>query len=335
MQTTGLLLIMLGGVMEGIFSLPVRITPRWAWENIWGAGSLAALAFIPVPLLLLTIPDPLSVYATAPTSAVVLAVLFGAGWGLGGIFFGLGIRALGLSVGTSMIMGLVAIGGSVIPMLLAHRDQVLSAPGVYLFTGIGIMLLGLIVCSRAGSLNSAKEETQNKVPFAVGLTYCIAAGLLSALVNFALVFGAPITTPAMARGLDASTANNAVWALVFTANYLVNFAYCVYLSRKNRTFHNFFKTATVPYWLLGIAMGLVWAGGIIVYGRGASLEGVYGPVFGFPIMLIVSILTGNLTGAILGEWRGATLKAKGTMAFGVAVMLLAVVTLGRANFLVR
>jgi L-rhamnose-H+ transport protein len=337
MQITGLLLIILGGVMEGLFSLPVRTTPKWAWENIWGAGSLAALLLVPGPLLLLTVPHFSSVYAAAPHSAILWAILFGAGWGFGGIFFGLGMAALGLSLGTSLIMGLVAIGGSVIPLLLQHRDQLFSSVGAGLLGGIGLMVVGLLVCARAGSLKSAKENSQTRAEtsFGLGLLYCIAAGLLSALVNFALIFGAPIAKPAMAQGLDASAANNAVWALVFTANYLVNFGYCVYLGAKKGTLHKFFMASTSAYWLLAVIMGVLWAGGIVIYGRGASMGGTLGPVVGFPIMLIVSILTGNLTGAILGEWKGAPATAKSTMIFGIVIMLFAVVALGYANSFVR
>jgi hypothetical protein len=86
------------------------------------------------------------------------------------------------------------------------------------------------------------------------------------------------------------------------------------------------------YWLLAVAMGLLWSGGIVVYGLGASTQGAYGPVFGFPVMLIVSILTGNLTGVLLGEWRGAKTSAKRTMQFGVVIMIASIIILGCAGF---
>src|ERR1017187_9100222 len=151
MPITGLLLIVLGGVMEGLFALPMKFTPRWAWENIWAAGSLAALVLVPWPLALLTVPHLGSVYSAAPVSALLLAVLFGAGWGCGGVFFGKGVSSLGLSLGTSLIMGLIAIGGSLVPMLLQHRDQLASRGGAALFAGIAAMIVGMTVCARAGS----------------------------------------------------------------------------------------------------------------------------------------------------------------------------------------
>jgi L-rhamnose-H+ transport protein len=268
----------------------------------------------------------------------LLAIIFGAGWGFGGICFGLGVSTLGLSLGTSLIMGIIAIGGSVVPMLLQHRDQVLSKSSAALLIGIAIMVIGLVVCARAGNLkmeNARAVKAKPSSSLGLGLLYCVAAGLLSALVNFALIFGAPIAKPAMARGLDLATANNAVWALVFTANYLVNFGYCIFKGSREKTLQKFSLPSTAHYWFLAVIMGVLWAGGIVIYGRGASMGGALGPVFGFPIMLIISILTGNTAGAVSGEWRGTQSAARTTMAFGVGIMFLAILTLGYANYAIR
>jgi L-rhamnose-H+ transport protein len=336
MHIAGLLLILLGGVMEGLFSLPMKFTPRWSWENIWGAGSLAALILVPVPLVWFTIPHISSVYSAAPLSAILLAILFGSGWGWGGVFFGLGVSSLGISMGTSLIMGLIAIGGSVIPMLLQHRDQMMTSGGATLLIGIAIMFAGLAVCARAGGLRSRSRKIDSSLSsFGLGVFYCVSAGLLSALVNFALIFGAPIAKPAIAQGLDLATANNAVWALVFISSYLVNIGYCIFKGSRAKTLHKFLLPSTGRYWALAVIMGLLWAGGIVVYGRGAAMEGAYGPIFGFPIMLGVSILTGNLVGAISGEWRGSPARARHIMGLGLSIMLLAIVTLGYGTYLIR
>jgi L-rhamnose-H+ transport protein len=335
MQVSGAALIVLGGVMEGLFTLPVKLTPKWSWENIWGSGSLAALALVPGPLLLLTVPQFWRVYAATPSWAIVWTILFGAGWGAGGIFFGLGVSALGLSLGTSSIMGLIAIGGSVVPLLLQHHGQLLSRSNIALFAGICVMLAGLIVCAHAGSLKSAASAHIKSdglaVSYGLGALYCVAAGLLSPLVNFALIFGAPVARAATARGVPSAAANNAIWAIVFATNYLLNVAYCVYLGLKRGSFRKFMLPSTGYYWLLAIAMGLLWAGGIVIYGLGASRQGIYGPVFAFPVMLIVSILTGNLTGVLLGEWRGVITRAKRTMQLGIVIMIASIIILGCAN----
>ena len=333
MQLTGLLLIVLGGLMEGLFALPMRFAPRWSWENFWGAGSLMALVLVPWPLAFLTIPHLGSVYASADPWSIFLAIVFGAGWGAGGIFFGLGVAYLGLSLGTSLIMGLIAIGGSVVPLLLEHNLQISVRSGFGLLAGIVMMLVGLTICARAGNLKKREGADQDgSKQIGVGLFYCLAAGVLSALVNFALVFGAPIAKQAIATGVDPATANNAVWAIVFTVNYVVNIGYCLFRGARAGTLVKFRSESNMRYWTLALVMGILWAGGIVAYGRGASLEGPLGPVFGFPMMLITSILTGNAAGAICGEWRNQPAAAKATMRWGVCVMVLAVITLGYVNY---
>jgi L-rhamnose-proton symport protein RhaT len=335
LRLTGLALIVIGGIMEGLFALPMRFAPRWSWETFWGVGSLIALILVPWPLALLTVPSLLTVYSSAPTSAIWLAILFGAGWGFGGVFFGRGVSVLGISLGTSIIMGLIAISGSIVPLLLQHDVQMPATSRLTLAAGMIIMVVGLIVCARAGTMRvdkGARRLGSLSSNFSLGILYCVAAGVLSALVNFALIFGGPIASQAMARNIDQGTANNAVWAIVFTSNYIVNIGYCLIIASKRKTLHEIQTASRAVYWLLAGTMGLLWAGGIVVYGHGAALGGALGPIFGFPIMLITSIITGNLAGAICGEWRDQPSSAKLAMGWGLSCMLLAIVTLGYANY---
>jgi L-rhamnose-H+ transport protein len=265
----GLLLIVVGGFMEGSFSLPLKYTPKWEWENTWGACSLAALVLIPWPLALLTVPHLMEVYRHSSVQALLGAVGFGVGWGVGGIFFGLGLAALGLSLGLSLIIGLIAIGGSIIPLTMQHPEQLSRPPGLVLMAGIAIMILGIAVCARAGQLKEKAAATADsqagagssgKVRYGLGLFFCVASGLLSALVNFALIFGAGIADNAARQGVDPSAANNAVWALVFTANYVVNVGYCAYLAKRKKTLNKFLSSGTAVYWPAAIVMGLLWGG---------------------------------------------------------------------------
>jgi L-rhamnose-proton symport protein (RhaT) len=330
----GFLLIILGGIMEGAFSIPLKVTPKWRWENIWGAGALVALLAVAWPLAFLTVPRIFEVYREASSLSLVLSLLFGAGWGIGGIFFGKGLLALGFSLGLSLIQGLVAIGGSIIPLLMKDPAELLRPAGLVLMGGIVLMIIGLVTCARAGRLKStpangsASTDGASKIPFKTGLLYCILAGILSSLVNFGLIFGTGIAGLAVSKGASPSEANNAVWALVFTANFLVNIVYCLSLLKRNRTFSNFSRKATGRYWAWVLFMGLLWPGGIVIYGMGATRIGQMGAYLGFPIMLIVCILTGNVLGLLSGEWKGVAGRPRRIMTAGVAILVLAIVILG-------
>tara|TARA_R110002050_G_scaffold113787_3_gene228865 strand:+ start:10726 stop:11766 length:1041 start_codon:yes stop_codon:yes gene_type:complete len=335
------LLIVIGGIMEGSFSLPLRYASKWEWENIWGAGSLMALVLIPWPLAFLTIPNLIEVYAGTSFLSILLALLFGIGWGVGGIYFGKGLDALGMAFGYTLIMSLAAAGGSLLPLLINNPSQVLELAGIVLLGGILIMIIGLSVTARAGKLKDrelavvgATKESKVRVPFSRGMLYCILAGLFSALVNFGFIYGSEISVEAEKFGASKANASNAIWALVFTMNFLVNTIYCLYLSVKNKTFSNFRKKGTGKYWFWALFMGLLWPGGIVVYGMGAVKIGALGPIFGFPVMIICSIIAGNLWGIFNKEWLGTTKKPRKVMMFGVAILAIAVFVIGFSNKLV-
>ncbi len=337
--SVGLFLVIIGGLMEGSFSLPLKYMPRWGWENSWGAGSLLAILLIAWPVALLTVPGLFQAYAATSTTSLLLALLFGAGWGAGSIFFGLGLAAVGLSLGFSLMMGMIAVGGSLIPLLMQHSEQLTQPGGLPVLAGIVVMILGWVLCARAGQLKeekgagegAPKTSAVRRVPFARGLAYCLAAGVLSPLLNLAFIYGGEIVNAASSQGADPGSAPNALWALVFTANYGINAGYCVYLMWRRNSFSRFFDKGTGFYWLGVLVMGILWPGGVVVYGVGATRMGAFGAFLGFPILLISSILAGNLLGAITGEWRGSSKRSRRLMIGGIALLFLAIVLLGYSN----
>ena len=82
-------------------------------------------------------------------------------------------------------------------------------------------------------------------------------------------------------------------------------------------------------------MGTIWAGGIVVYGIGASKLGSFGAFVGFPVMLATSILTANTLGFLTGEWKGSDGKATRTMLAGIGLLMLAIVFLANADRLIN
>jgi L-rhamnose-H+ transport protein len=332
----GFALILLGGIMEGSYSFPLKVNPRWNWENTWGAGSLMALVFVPWPLAFWTVPELSQVYHQASWSAIIWALVFGAGWGFGGVFFGLSVDIVGLSLGYSIILGIIAINGSLTPLLMNEPGKLATMGGIWFLMAIMIMIAGIAVCAIAGnrkqkSAPAMPADQKPKHSFRLGLTLCVLAGVLSGLVNFALIYGTEITQKAQGMGAGPLSAINALWALVFTANYLANVGYCIYLILRNGSVGQLFEKGTVTYWGRAILMGILWAGGVVVYGAGAYKLGRYGAFIGFPALLAASILTGNIIGWLAGEWRGVDRKASRVMFSGIGLLLVAIVFLANAN----
>jgi L-rhamnose-H+ transport protein len=157
--------------------------------------------------------------------------------------------------------------------------------------------------------------------------------VLSAMLNFGFIFGEPLADAAARLGASDMAKSNAIWALVFTGNYLVNVLYALTKMIKNKTLGLIVTQGTPRYWAWALFMGIAWPLGIILFGIGATKMGHYGAFVAFPMMLVMAILFGNLAGALTGEWRSTSTRTKATMLGGVLVLALAFVVFGMANSL--
>ena len=333
-----ILLTIVGGALEGLFSLPLTRTPRWRWENTWGLGVFLALILVPWPLAILTVPHLADVYANVKTSVLLMTFLFGVGWGLGALFWSKAIAAIGMALGVSLMMGLINVFGSPLLLGVTQPKKLVEPGGFALLVAVAITIVGVVICAVAGSAKQRERNAESIVAtnpsgasFLLGLLFCVISGVLSASVNFGLVFGAPIAEAARQAGASDIAKNNAIWAIVFTGNFSVNTLYAFYVMHKNKTFGLLVSQGSVSYWLGSLFLGLALPLGIVLYGVGATRMGDYGAFVAFPMMLVSSILFGNLAGIVTGEWRGASAKTKFTMLTGVAVLVMAFLAFGVAN----
>jgi L-rhamnose-H+ transport protein len=335
-----ILFVALGGILLGTFSLPVTRTPNWKFEHIWFVGSLLALLVIPWPIVFFTVPDVGALYASVPPGVLIAVILSGVAWGIGGIFWGRGIEALGMALGVSLMMTLITVFGSAGPLAIFEPEKFATTGGLALVAALGVMVAGVVVIAIAGSQRAAEQAGTNaavtttakpKAAFVVGLVFAIISGILSAGVNFGFVFGSPLAQKATEAGVSPYATGFAIWSLVFSANYGINAIYGLWMMIKNGTLGGLFADAKPGYWFAALFMGTAWPGGVIIYGIGAGGMGPFGPYVGFPMMLLVSILAGNAAGALTGEWRGTSAKPRRLMVVGIAVLGTAFVLLGYSN----
>ena len=336
----GLLLVVLGGIMEGTFGLGMKFTRKWKWEHIWGAATFAALVLIPWPLALLTVPNLAGVFQQATGRDIFWAAVFGLGWGVGSVFFGMGLAAVGIAVGVSVMMGLIAVVGSLLPLILYHSEKFGELSGLVMTAALIVMIVGIILSAWAGSLRdkalrvpgqAAASLGKSGRSFRLGLVFCVLSGLTSPLVNFALLQGESLKKAAIANGASPAWAANPVWAVVFTVCCGLNAGYCLVLMIKRKNLGQLAAAGTGRYWILAAFMGAIWAGGIAIYGLGASYLGSFGAYAGWSIMLIASIVAGNVAGVIVGEWKGAGTRVLAMMGVGLTILVIAAVILSYAN----
>jgi L-rhamnose-H+ transport protein len=330
----GYLLVIAAGILQGAFMLPMKTTRKWAWENTWLVYATAGFLIWPWLFVLLTIPHPLAVLASTSPRSFLLVEVFGLGWGIGAVTFGLGASRLGMALGFTIIIGLAATAGALIPLLVLAPEKVGQPKGLLTLASLALVLVGLSLGAWGGKLREPEQASKAKAQgssFTVGLAICIASGLLSSCANLGFTFGAEYVRRAIEQGAAESMAGNSLWAPLTLPLFICNAGYCLWLMKKNRTGGLLFLQGTHHYWALGALMGLMWIGGFAIYAPGTRLLGSLGTSVGWAVMMSTMVITANILGFLTGEWKGASRKAFSLAVAGVAILVLAIGVVGYAN----
>lgn len=310
--------------------LPMSYTREWAWEHTWAVFSIFGMILLNWLIFVILFPKPLAIYASVPATDLATLFLFGVGWGVGAVLFGLGMDLLGLAIGYPLIMGLSAFTGALVPLFFSVHGVMSSLRSTLVCSGTTIAIAGIAVCSIAGARRkpSARWGTGD---FYFGLLIAIAAGLLCCLPNIGMSFGRSTLEAAKNVGASESTAGDAVWCTFFTAGGLVNLGYCGSRMLRNGSFKALVGPRSSRNWSLGAGMALLWIGSFYLYGLGASELGAWGPVIGWPVLISVSIGVGVFWGLRNGEWANAPSSATRLLSGGLFLVLIAVLTLAISN----
>lgn len=326
----GLLLLIIAGLMNASFTLPMKFTRRWSWENTWLAWTVVALVLLPVAVTWSTVPHLADVYRSTAASNLLSVIGFGAGWGIAQVLFGLAVDAIGIALTFSVVLGTSAAVGTLIPLLRLHPERINTTPGHELLAGIALVLAGVLVCAIAGRQRergvvraSATRST------AGGLLLALVCGFGAAFVNFGLAFGAPLIHSARSFGASLLPAANAVWMPLMLAGAVPNILYCVWLLRKNHTSGRF-PEGGVSHWVLASIMAVFWFGSTVIYGFSTVKLGAWGPILGWPLFMSLIVITASLLGMLTGEWKNSGRPLRIQWA-GVALLVLAVFVLSNSS----
>lgn len=334
--TTGFMLIVLGGVMQGTYFLLMKYVDPWKWENIWLLFAFLALVILPVTMAVGTVPHLSAVFDLAPGSAVLQVFLYGAGWGIGAVLSGLGVARMGLAMGVAVLIGVTAAIGSFVPLAVNTPGLLAQAKGILVIVAVVTLIVGVLLVAVAGKKRDESHAGTKPViegSFRAGLAICIFSGIFSSMLNLAFTFSQGVSKAAVQAGATESSALNVVWMIALVGGFIANGVYTVYLLTQNRTWKNYFFPRTGRFWLYGLVMALLWFGGVLLYGRGAATMGAVGSAIGWPLFMAAIIFFSSLWGFATGEWKGSSGLTRWLMLGGFGVLMLASALLGVANSL--
>ncbi|OYU65332.1 MAG: rhamnose/proton symporter RhaT [Cytophagaceae bacterium BCCC1] len=343
----GIIFHSIGGFSSGSFYMPFKKVKGWAWESYWIVGGLFSWLIVPSIAAYLTIPNFVEIISGTESSVQNFTFLMGLLWGIGGLTYGLGVRYLGMSLGNSVVLGFCSAFGALVPAIYYDFNPIdgkttftymlHSSGGQVVLTGVLVCIIGIVVLGRAGLLKEKSLTQEQKVAsvkefsLVKGLIIAIISGILSSFFNFGIEAGKPMADAAVASGNNPLFQNNVTYIIVMWGGLTTNFLWCMYLNFKNKTFGDYTNTTTPianNVLFSGIA-GTMWFLQFFFYGMGESKLG--NGASSWILHMATIILTANLWGLWLKEWKGVSAKAFRTFVIGIVIMMLSIFLVGIGN----
>lgn len=330
--STGGLFIVIAGLMNASFTLPMKRMRQWPWENAWLVWSATALLVLPIIAAFLTIPNLALLYMQVDRGSLLQVCTYGAGWGMAQVLFGLAVDQIGVALGFSVVLGVSAAVGTLIPFIRLHSTMLFSRTGLMLLSGLALVVLGVSFCAIAGQTRErelANSLHPNIRSFKIGLAYALLSGFLASLMNLGISFAGPLLAMAAQNGASPLWRANAIWPPLLAAGAIPNIIYCLYLIRKNRGARHFYAARAGLCWMLSVFMGVLWFGGHIFFGAGSLMLGSLGPVLGWPAYMSLIVISASVYGFLTGEWRHVSARPFRIQLVGIGVLCAAVFLFSR------
>lgn len=350
----GVLFHFIGGFASGSFYIPYKKVKGWAWESYWIIGGLFSWLIVPPLAAYLTIPGFSNIILATEGRIIGLTYFFGVLWGIGGLTYGLGVRYLGVSLGSSIILGLCSVFGALIPSIYydfnptagknSFTDMISSSWGQMVLFGIVVCIIGIIICGKAGLMKekdlSSKRELLEKTEFRIGLGLfvSIVSGVLSACMAFGIDAGKDMAN--MANDVWKAThpgegeflfQNNVSYVVILLGGLSTNLIWCLALNIKNKTFGDYVNVSTplLKNYVFSALAGTTWFLQFFFYGMGESRLG--NGASSWILHMAFIILIANVWGLVLNEWKGVHRRTYITVVAGIGFIILSILIVGYGN----
>ena len=343
-QLLGFGLLLLGAICGGSFGLPSKYAKKGTpWEVLWGPFFFIVTVVIPLLVAPLVVDDLGGIYARVGLATIVLVLVFGFLWGLGSMTLGMSFAFIGLSLAYALNYGAQIVFGSVMPMLLFHRDQILTPHGYVILAGVAVCVVGVVVCGRAGILKdhsprqdaaaAANTRPAGGAPpnMLIGLLIGVLSGILCACYAVASGYATTI-------GVEAGKSDNPDWAAAWAVTAMILWGgavssclYCVVQLTRNKTWSHLAKPGAGLVLRLATVMAVLHDAAIFFFGLGWINVGDLGVPVGYPVFMSFAIIVGNIHGFRTGEWKYASRQSITWIVAGIGLLIVGVCILAAGN----
>lgn len=192
----GVLVVTLAGLTMGTGVWPMKLIRKFEFEHWWFLAMFTGLILVPWTITLVAFPHALVAYRDVPLRYLITSNAFAMCWGVANVLCGLCFVRIGVALTNAILTGLGASVAVIVPMLFKgsglfqDAPSLLSPAGLTVLSGIGIMLIGVVLASLAGFGRDRELQKLQKTSgsFLGGLIMTIIAGITSAGLALAFVY---------------------------------------------------------------------------------------------------------------------------------------------------
>jgi len=370
----GIIFHFIGGFASGSFYMPYKKVKGWSWESFWIVGGVFSWLIVPPLAAYLTIPGFMDIIKASSSTVLTSTFIMGLLWGIGGLTYGLGVRYLGVSLGSSIILGLCSFFGALVPAVYYYfnpkdgKDTIAdlfgTSWGLMVMAGLVLCIIGIVICGKAGGMKDkdlAKSEADkihsslhegedanfkashidasgSEFLLVKGLIVSVISGVLSACFSFGIEAGSSMGATANELWKAANPGqgeflfrNNVIFVVILWGGLTSNFIWCMILNFRNKSFGDYTnkKTPLIKNYLLCALGGTMWFLQFFFYGMGESKLG--NGASSWILHMSFIILTANMWGIVLKEWKGVSKKTITTIIIGIATIIASVLVVGYGN----
>ncbi len=325
--TLALIFILIGGIVNGSFALPTKYIRQWNFENIWLNFSIWGFLLAPWIVILLLAPQAWAFYQNISAHTAWTILIGGLIFGIGQICFAQALSIIGLGLGFVINIGLGTALGFFLPLALFHPEKILTSFGYTTLIGIALILLGLIISYLAGKQRDHYRRHQQLTissSYQLGVILAVIAGIASAVQNFTFAATIQLQTMALQAGFNHLASAMIIWPIFLTASFIPYTIYMGYLHHKNNSYRLYQKPRTAVNCFLTLMMGLAFFLSLVLYSQASLLIGSLGPIVGWPMFMVLIILTSFFWGWRHHEWAHVPLKIQRQALSAIGILILAV-----------
>jgi L-rhamnose-H+ transport protein len=330
-MASAFLIVILAGIINGSFALFIKFMQRWRFETIW--LGYAVIAFLIAPFVIAWAINPTTTvsFASVSTGLKLLIMIGGLCFGVGQVCFAFAINRIGIGLGFLLNIGIGTVFGSLFPLLIQNSDQLFTLFGLLTVLACALIVIGLVLCYYAGHRRAEDQGHAIRMdfkPYVAGVVAGCIAGLFSAGQNIMFALTQPIKDLALQQGYSQLAASLVPWPFFLLFSFIPYAIYMIYRGVKNKSLSLYVSEPKPHYYLYILIMGLFWYGSLALYSQSAQMIGNFGPVVGWPLFMVLIILTSNFWGWFKKEWKGCSQSVMTRLLVGILLFLVAVILLG-------